>query len=202
LAFLENKCTFKVYNQDIIDYCNDFDCGHDDLNDFFRNDAIKYSADLLGKSYCFTLDENPKEIVCAFTISNDSIKVFQMPNSRKKIVNKNISIHKRMKSYPAVLVGRLGVNKKYRQIKGYKNRIGDELMNFIKSWFIDKHNKTGCRFVIVDSYNEIIPLKYYMRNGFKSIFSTEEQEKEYTNTPIEKKLNTRLLFFDLILLSS
>lgn len=74
-------------------------------------------------------------------------------------------------------------------------------MDFIKSWFIDKSNKTGCRFIVVDSYNESAPLKYYKRNGFIELFSSEEQEKEFTNFPLEKGLPTRLLYFDLIVLA-
>ncbi len=54
MGFLLNNCTLKVYNQDIINSCDTFDCDNDDLNDFFKNDAINYNAELLGKSYCFT----------------------------------------------------------------------------------------------------------------------------------------------------
>ena len=73
-------------------------------------------------------------------------------------------------------------------------------MNFIKSWFIDSNNKTGCRFIVVDSYNEDIPLYYYQKNGFLFLFSTEQQEKDYMGLDKNDKLNTRLLYFDLIVL--
>ena len=74
-------------------------------------------------------------------------------------------------------------------------------MDFIKSWFIDSSNKTGCRFVVVDSYNEEKPLKYYSNNGFQFLFSTEEQEQEYTGLKKDQRLKTRLMYFDLIQLS-
>jgi hypothetical protein len=149
LGFLLEKCTLQVYNQDIVDSCQPFDCANQDLNDFFSNDAINYSSELLGKSYCFTLDDNPKIIVCAFTISNDSIKTTNLPNARKKKVTKDIPRSKQMRSYPAVLIGRLGVHKDFRNIEGEESRIGDQLMNFIKSWFVDGTNKTGCRFIVL-----------------------------------------------------
>ena len=75
-------------------------------------------------------------------------------------------------------------------------------MDFIKAWFIDKSNKTGCRFLVVDAYNEESPLNYYKRNGFVELFSTEEQEKQATNMHNDKKLLTRLLYFDLIVLTT
>lgn len=197
MGFLEDNCTFAVLSQELLESCNPFDCGHGDLNDFFTNDSQNYSSQLLGKSYCFLLDENPQEIVCAFTISNDSIKTNFLPNSRKKKVNKEIPRIKQFRSYPAVLIGRLGVSDKFK-----KNGIGRELMDFIKSWFIDPENKTGCRFVVVDSYNEEIPLAYYQRNDFEFLFSSEKQEKEYMDLPENQELKTRLMYFDLIVLSS
>ena len=160
MGFLLDKCTLKVYNQEIVNTCEAFDCGNGDLNDFFSNDAINYSSELLGKSYCFTLDEDPRILVCAFTISNDSIKTTNLPNARKKKIIKDIPRPKQMRSYPAVLIGRLGVNKDFRNVVGEGQRIGDQLMDFIKSWFVDGANKTGCRFIVVDAYNTFKPLRY------------------------------------------
>lgn len=202
MGFLLDKCTLKVYNQEILDNCHPFDCDNRDLNDFFATDVLNYTSELLGKSYCFTLDEDPKTIICAFTISNDSIKVTNLTNNRKKKVAKHIPHVKQMRTYPAVLIGRLGVNKDYRKVNNEEQRLGDQLMDFIKSWFVDGANKTGCRFVVVDSYNEYKPLRYYKNNGFLELFSTEEQEKEFTGVSIDNKLETRLLYYDLILLSN
>ncbi len=201
MGFLLDKCTFKVYNQEIVENCNTFDCDNGDLNEFFVNDAINYSSELLGKSYCFTLDEDPRIIVSAFTISNDSIKTTNIPNARRKKVIKDIPRPKQIRSYPAVLIGRLGVNKHFRNIEGEEQRIGDQLMDFIKSWFVDGANKTGCRFIVVDAYNTFKPLRYYTSNGFVELFSTEEQEKDFTGISEDQVLETRLLFFDLIVLA-
>lgn len=100
-----------------------------------------------------------------------------------------------MNTYPAVLIGRLGVNLNFKR-KG----IGRELMDFIKGWFRNSTNKTGCRFVVVDAYNEAEPLGYYVNNGFDFLFTSEDQEREYLRLPKGRPLSTRLMFFDLILL--
>ena len=220
MSYLEDKCTFSILNIEILNSCQVFDCGHEDLNDFFASQTDNYSLELLGKTYCFRLDEDPRVIVCAFTVSNDSIKTNYLPNSRKKKLIKNVPRQKHFNSYPAVLIGRLGINKNFKRMG-----IGVELMTFIKSWFIEFSNKTGCRFVVVDSYNESIPLKYYKKNGFDFLLSTEEQEKKYLGYSDNKftfsdylnsisiisklikliqsnpSLDTRLMYFDLILLS-
>ncbi|MBQ0143165.1 MAG: hypothetical protein KBT06_10315 [Prevotellaceae bacterium] len=51
---------------------------------FFHEDAFLQAGQLLCKNYCFTSDENPNEVVCDFTLANDSIK--KIPGSRKKRV--------------------------------------------------------------------------------------------------------------------
>ena len=84
MAFLDEKCTLKVYEKFILTNCKPFDCGNPDLNEFFAKDVLNYTSELLGKSYCFTLDEDESQIVAVFTISNDSIKTFALPNARKK----------------------------------------------------------------------------------------------------------------------
>lgn len=191
--FLESGCTFSLLEPELLQQCKPFICGNDDLDDFFLNQSILYSTQLLGKTYCFLLDSDQSPIACAFTVSNDSIKVNFLPNSRKKRVIQGIPHSKRHRSYPAVLIGRLGVNK---QLQG--NHIGKELMDFIKDWFVSPENKTGCRFIVVDAYNELQVLHFYEDNGFHPLFSSEQQEREYLSLPIDTTLNTRLMIFDLI----
>ena len=195
ISLLEN-CTLRSFDEEVLSDCNTFDCGHKDLNDFFKKDAIDYSNQLIGKSYCFTLDSNPEIIICAFTLSNDSIKLKNIPCARKNIIKKFIPYGKHIKSYPAVLIGRLGVNKDYLSMG-----IGKQLMDFIKAWFINKNNKTGCRFIVVDAYNEKTPLNYYIKNGFVTLFSSDDQERKYYGKKDAEPLKTKFLFFDLITLS-
>jgi len=197
LKFLESSCSFEVLDEELINSTKFFECSNLDLNDFFQNDCIAFANELMGKTYCFTLDSDSKNIVCSFTISNDSLKTSILPNARKKKVLKNIPSQKRFKSYPAVLIGRLGVSKEFTSLD-----IGTELLNFIKSWFIERDNKTGCRFIIVDSYNTNEALNFYKKNGFNFLFSTEEQEKTATDVSNDSQIKTRLMYFDLITLYS
>jgi hypothetical protein len=56
--------------------------------------------------------------------------------------------------------------------------------------------------MVVDAYNETIPIQYYKHNDFEFLFSTEEQEKEYMGMSYDDQLKTRLMYFDLIILSA
>lgn len=196
MSFLRESCTFQVLNREILDNCEDFQCDNSDLNEFFLKDAVKYAFELLGKSYCFVHNDSPNKMVCAFSLSNDSIKLDLLPAARKNHIKKRFPYAKHFKSYPGVLIGRLGVNKEFQRMG-----IGKELIDFIKAWFIDKQNKTGCRFVIVDAYNDERAMNFYKKNGFDTIYSTENQERLSTGSNV-KKLKTRLMFFDLMLLNS
>ncbi len=191
MSFLLESCSLCELNQPT-DY-DDFCCADRDLDDFFSNDCFAYAKQLLGKTYCYTLDENPRKIVCAFTLANASIRVDDLPNARKKKIETDIPHVKTLKDYPAVLLGRLGVAQEFQS-----KHIGSDVLNFVKFWFVEPNNKTGCRFVIVDAYNNPSTLAFYQRNGFKTVFSTDEQEKDYRHIDQEVALNTRLMYFDLL----
>lgn len=191
MGFLAEHGTFRVLTREIIDSCQPFSCGNPDLDEFFMEDSANYAEKLLGKTYCYLLVENPSIIIGAFTLSNDSVRVDQLPNSRKKKINDAIPREKQMRRYPAVLIGRLGINVEYAS-KG----VGSELMDFIKRWFVQPNNKTGCRYLAVDSYNVKNALGFYEKNGFRYLFSTEAQEAE--NSGLQLPLKTRYMYFDLL----
>ncbi|MCC8037019.1 MAG: N-acetyltransferase [Bacteroidales bacterium] len=191
MSFLLDKCTLRVLNYDNALDLTNFRCGNSDLDDFFAKDAVLYNQQLLGKTYFFTLDDRPSDIICAFTLSNDSIRVDSLPGSRKKKVNESIPWEKRMRRYPGILIGRFGINQDFKH-----QHIGTDAMNLIKQMACDAKSRSACRFLIVDAYNDPIPLSFYEANGFKFVFSSEQQEKEaYRGVDF---LHTRLMFFDLI----
>ena len=110
MGFLTERCTLRVLTRDLLFSCKPFVCGNEDLDEYFSKDAALYQEQLLGKTYCYTFDEEPTTIVCAFTLSNDSVRVDHLPSSRRNRVNSLSPFPKRLRRYPAVLIGRLGVN--------------------------------------------------------------------------------------------
>jgi GNAT superfamily N-acetyltransferase len=193
MKYLETTCFLSVLNNETISQCQPFNCGDKDLDDFFLNDTDNYGRQMLGKSYCYRLNEDHSIIVCAFTLANASMDVRHLPGSRRKKLSDLIPREKHLSSYPAYLVCRLGVNMAFRG-KG----IGTDLMDNIKLWVVQSDTKGGCRFITVDAYNNENTRRYYAANGFKDLFSTEQQEKEHIGMTPEKELKTRLMYFDLI----
>ena len=204
MAFLEENCILDVLTDDILKECHPFVCGDDDMDEFFQKDALNYTRYKMGKSYCFRMKDSIETIVACFTVSNDSIRIYDLPNSRRNAMWGITHREKMLTRYPGVLVGRLAVASQFSG-KG----IGSEIIDFIKMWFLDDANKTGCRFAIVDDKNELNVLRFYEKNGFKSLFPQEIDEDLYTRPPRDendkkermlnpRKLRTRLMFCDLL----
>ena len=95
MGYLAENAVFMPLTKTILEESDKFTCGNEDLDDFFQNDSIAYAEDLFGKTYCFQMKENVKELLCAFTVSNASIFTMLLPNARKKKVAKNVSYVKR-----------------------------------------------------------------------------------------------------------
>lgn len=196
--FVEN--TFMVpYTKEVADYCDPFSCGDEDLDEFFRHDVILYKEELLGKTYCWINRNNDNEIVAIATLSYDGIKTINLDNPSRNAFQRKIPQQKRHRSYPAVLIGRLGVNKSFQ---GHGLNVGTQLMNALKYWFIDENNKAACRYMLVDAYNTVPTIHYYIKNGFKPLYKTEQSEKSAFGIPEDEALKSRVMFFDLKLITN
>jgi GNAT superfamily N-acetyltransferase len=190
--FLSELCAISIFDEETKNQCRSFTCGDKDLDDFFANDAINYDNQLLGKTFCFRLKADMSIIVCIFTLANSSIEARRLSGSRKRKLTENIPHEKSLSSYPAALIGRLGVNENFRG-----KRIGTELIEIVIKPMFRKF-QIGCRYLTVDAYNNKNTLKFYENNGFLYLFTTERQEKEFIGMPEDKELKTRLMYFDLL----
>lgn len=197
-SFVEN--TFMVpYTKEVAEYCDLFCCGDEDLDDFFRHDVFLYEEELLGKTYCWINRDNQHEIVAIATFSYDGIKTYTLDRPSRNALQRNVPNQKRHRSYPAVLIGRLAVSKSYQ---GNGFHVGTQLMEVLKYWFVDENNKAACRYMLVDAYNTEFTINYYLKNGFRPLYKTEQSEKDAFGIPDDEELRSRVLFFDLKLVSA
>ena len=158
-----------------------FDCGDADLNDFILNRASAYQKQKLAVSYA-CVDSNDASRVYAYcSLANDKVALDDFKDKtefnrfRKK---QGFPNEKRLKSYPAVKLCRLGVD---LAVKG--QQIGTIIIDYIK-WMYMNNNRAGCRFLTVDAYLDAVP--FYEKNGFR--FMNAED-----NDP-----HTRLMYYDLM----
>ncbi len=158
----------------------DFDCGDDDLNEFFAVDASAWQNNLLTVTYYLVLNN---EVALYFSLANDKITADTLPRSFWRKVKAKFPHEKHRSDYPAVKIGRFAVASAYRC---KPERWGSRAMDFIKEWMVTE-NKTGCCFLTVDAYPSAVP--FYQKNGFKFLGSQEEalyneflKDKSRTNT--------------------
>ena len=176
LAEIRNRYEVRKLSAD--EQVNSFNCGDADLNDFLINEAVPYRQALLAVTYVFE-EKSTKQVAAFFSLANDRVSLSDFENKtefnrfrKTRFVNE-----KRLRSYPAVKLCRLGVDE---SMKGQS--IGTLLLRFIKSYFV-VDNKTGCRFLTVDAYADAVP--FYLKNGFVPLNEDDEND------------DTRLLYFDL-----
>lgn len=191
---LEKDAIMRPYSREVAAYCNPFYCKDEDLDEFFAQDAILYDDELLGRTYAWIETNDLTKIVGMVTLANDSVKTKLMASTARNRFQRNVSNAKRGRSYPAVLIGRLGVSEECRG-KGWN--IGSQIMDFLKDWFRSNDNKTGCRFIVVDAYNNERTLNFYLKNGFKMLYKTEDEERTFFELEPEAPLATRFMYFDL-----
>jgi hypothetical protein len=143
-----------------------FDCGDPDLNEFLFQDSKNYLSELLAVTYLY---EFGNDTVAFFSVSNDKIFYDEDLISRSfwNKFSRIIPNRKRMKGYPAVKIGRFGVNMRYK-----RNKIGTQLLDFVKMFFLD-NNKTGCRYITVDAYRKLETLTFYDKNSFEFLTETD-----------------------------
>lgn len=172
---------FYIRRLDETEYVNVFDCGDNDLNDFIINEAVPFRKALLAVTYVLAERENPDNVIAFCSLANDRVSLsdFETKTDFNRFRReKKFPQSKRLKSYPAVKLCRLAVDKTAKGLSA-----GSLLIDFIKTYFISD-NKTGCRFVTVDAYLAAIP--FYQKHGFTQL-----------NTDDEGSSFTRLLYFDL-----
>lgn len=159
-----------------------FDCGDADLNDFLLSDAKAYQEKLLAVTY---LVESAGRTVLYFCLSNDKITSIETNNSFWRRIKALFPHSKHRRDYPAVKIGRLGVDKTFQHNgQGW----GSMVLDYIKHWMVTD-NKTGCRFITVDAYRDAVP--FYEKNGF--VFMGKGERERYVNG----KGETIAMYFDL-----
>lgn len=161
----------KVENHEI---CKAFDCGDDDLDEYFQILAVLHKKELLTETYCLQKRTVPDLAVGLLDFCNDTVHLRDFEDEV------DIDPAKQHYNYlPAVKLTRFGIAKDFQSMN-----IGSHVLNMIKDFFITD-NRTGCRFITVDAYNTPRVIKFYKKNGFNFFWSRDRSKR------------TRTMYYDL-----
>ena len=170
---------YRIRRLNTEDEIKSFNCGDSDLNDFILHDARPYREAKLAVTYAMYAEADRSHVAAYFSLANDRVSLvdFDSKTEFNRFRRYRFPNEKRLRSYPAVKLCRLGVDLSDRELS-----IGTFILNFIKSYFVSD-NKTGCRFLTVDAYASAVP--FYEKNGFVPLHEADAADA------------TRLLYFDL-----
>jgi hypothetical protein len=138
-----------------------FCCGDQDLNEFIKEDALAHKQELIVETYVLKsyIGGPPVAFV---SYCNDSIPLAVLPKSTKKKIP---NAKRRYSHMPAVKIARLGVRS---DLQG--KHVGTLIINMTKKFFTTD-NRTGCRFLTVDSYNDA--MGFYQKNDFQALIQKD-----------------------------
>ena len=212
MGYLLDNCRFGRLTSEIINQCQPYTCSKNaDIDSFFHDHTPDnyrdYRLEMMGTTHCFFTDEKDNttqpKMVCAFSLSNSSLRTDILPQNRRNRLIRSIPNAKRRFQYPAILIGELCVFDGFGH-KTFGYNIADEMMNLIKTIAIDPDNNTSSRYLIVDALNSPEVIEYYKRNGFEFLFASDEEELEHLRSGHSSDVQnrrTRLMFFDLVVLN-
>ncbi len=168
--------TIRIIDEDTI--VQNFDCGDLDLNDFIMSEAWLYQTARLAVTYLY--ESKTGQVGAFFSLAHDRISLsdFENKTAFNHFRKRRFPNAKRLKSYPAIKICRLGVAKELRNM-----HIGTDLIYLIKRMYYS-NNKAWCRFITVDAYRDAIP--FYEKNGFVPLNQDDADDV------------TRVLYFDLM----
>ena len=144
-----------------------FNCEEPDLNDFLLTDAKEYASRLLAVTY---LIESNGDVAAFFSISNDRISLSESDKATWRRIKSAFPHRKHRSDYPAVKIGRLGVDYRYKE-----QGLGSSILNFVKKAFIT-NNRTGCCVVTVDALPSAV--NFYKLNGFHLLRKSDRENAE------------------------
>ena len=176
----ENWILAPIIENDIASLSTHFS-GHTDLDHYFLHECLEFEKGLFVKTYKLIDKSSPDIILGLISLCNGSLS-FEYPQRKNQIPQEKFGLE----SYPAVKIERFVISEQFQRL-GY----GTILLQLLKEFFVFE-NRTGCRFIIVDSLVGAVP--FYSRNDFELIDIS-------SSTPIEEldpDSDTVPMFFNLL----
>ena len=146
---------FPVFSEsDLYESISSFDCGDEDLNDFFMNEAEQYHQAKLASTHVLCSDS---DIVGFFTLVTDCLH-------RQRVEPDDSVAYFAHQKYPAVKIARLAVNLPYQN-----QGIGSRSLKWIFKNLLRFSDLAAFRFVTVDAKNIGSVPAFYKKFGFHEV---------------------------------
>jgi predicted GNAT family N-acyltransferase len=125
-----------------------FNCGQEEIDEFIHKQALTFQKERLGVTYVFY---HKLDLIGFATLCMGHI-------NKQKMTSEN-RLPKHIDSYPALLIGQLGVCS-----ENQGNGVGTYICDFCFDRAIKLSQKVGCRFLVVDALESAV--SFYIKYGF------------------------------------
>lgn len=131
-----------------------FDCGDDDLNDFFWNEALLYHEQKFAATHVVYSDTG---VVAYFTLTSDCLH-------KQRVASDDVLNNYPYTKYPALKIARLAVDKNYQ-----RGGVGKWCMKNIFLALAKISTVASFRFITVDAKHKDDVVEFYKRFGFRQV---------------------------------
>jgi len=121
------------------------------------------------------------EVIGFYCLANDTIEVKGKP---KRVLKR---LGKPQRTYPAIKIGRLGID------KGFTGKgVGSRIIEITIGTALAHSDNVGCRYLSVDAYDEPQVIRFYEKNGFMRLKTKEIKKKILMYLDLLKKIGCTL----------
>jgi len=165
--FLKEIDWFEVQKLSFEHDFSGFNCGggkeDNELDSFLKENALSEQGENANVTYAAVL-KGAKIVIGYVTILNDKLRV----STKEK---KDMRIASGYHDFPAIKIGRLAVDKRH-----VGKKVATTLLQGIIGLALETAEKTGCRFLIVDSYPKSVD--WYLKKSFvKNLIQGQRKTK-------------------------
>ncbi len=147
----------KILDKD--DDTSRFVCGQKEIDEFIQKEALAFQEQLLGVTYLF---RHGTDLIGFATLCMGHINKQKMTSEHR--------LPKPVNSYPALLIGQLGV------CNGQQGSgVGAYICDFCFDRAVKLSERVGCRFLVVDALETAV--EFYTKYGFV-LAPKQEKEKQ------------------------
>lgn len=154
-----------------------FDCGDDYLNNFLYEKAKACEQEYLTKTFVYEDDENT---IAYISLLADKMSNTLIPKNIWRKLSRRIPHSKHFNSYPAIKIGCLAVNTKYRN-----QNIGSNMISLVTAMLLNKSQHVAFRFITVDAY--LSAQSFYEKNDFVKLVNDIDSRKNTVPMYIDLK---------------
>lgn len=169
-----NKQTVRLSGQ-TVHLLDNFDCGHDEINRYVKEDALNNMTNGNGVTY-LVIDSGENKLIAYYTLAATSILNYQKDVSGKDDINE-VKIY----GYSAIEIKMFAVSKVYQDFWTNDGIVLSDIIlgELIGDIYTMSYSLLGIKVIFLNAINEDNVINFYERNTFEKLSEYMPLYNEY-----------------------